>query len=109
MHRHKHLDGTAYWKQAFQKSELAQAQLLDRVYELEQEQELNAKKLGAAQAASAVKGKRKRGADPEPMHKANSQAKRRAATNRRTFPSLDEMPSLPNLSLSKGENDSASG
>lgn len=100
----KHLDGTAYWRQAFHRSELAQTKLLDKIYELEQEKDANANKAEAHGGVSAASGKRKRGVEPEPTHKANSQAKRRAASNQRALPSLNEMSSFPISNPSPGDN-----
>lgn len=35
----KHLDGTAFWRKAYEKSEAAQSALQDRIYDLEQKNE----------------------------------------------------------------------
>ncbi|KAL9618049.1 MAG: hypothetical protein Q9160_007178 [Pyrenula sp. 1 TL-2023] len=102
MSGHKHFDGTAYWRQAFQKSESAQAQLLDKLYEMEQERDAHLNSVDVHQTTSAVKGKRKRGTEPTQPRKANSQAKRRAASSQTALPSFEDTPSLPNHEYVKG-------
>jgi hypothetical protein len=75
---HEHLDSIAFWKQAYEESEAAQTKLLDRIYELEQDQNManNGQAFREMPASAITLNRRKR--KSETMAKANSQSKRRA-------------------------------
>lgn len=75
---HEHIDNTAFWKQAYEESEAARAELLDRIFELEQNQTVSRSGLATLEMAAnpVVTNKRKRKNDL--TAKANSQSKRRA-------------------------------
>ena len=82
----QHLDSTVFWKQAYETSEASQAKLLDRIYELEQNQALPGNGLTVldvpASPIAMKKGKRKN----ETVTKANSQSKRRIVPAKMPLP-----------------------
>ena len=82
----QHLDSTEFWKQAYETSEAAQAKLLDRIYELEQNQTSLGNGLTVldmpVSPIAMKKGKRKN----ETVTKANSQSKRRIVLAKTPMP-----------------------
>ena len=83
---HERLDSTAFWKQAYETSEAAQAELLDRIYELEQSQNLpqNRREVFDIPASPIAGNTRKRKNDT--TAKANSQSKRRTVIRKMPLP-----------------------
>ena len=87
---HEHIDSVSFWKQAYERSEVAQANLLDRIYELEQHQKPQDSRSKIFDLLDIpITGKRKRG--KEAVAKANCQSTRRAA------PAKPSQPSKTNL------------
>jgi hypothetical protein len=86
---HERLDSVAFWKQAYEESEAAQAKLLDRIYELEQDQSManNALTFVEMSASPVTRNRHKR--KSEAIAKANSQSKRRNV--------LPKTPQPPNI------------
>jgi hypothetical protein len=73
----EHLDSIAFWKQAYEQSEAAQTKLLDRIYELEQDQTTPRDGLAFPEVPASPIPTRKRKRNNETAAKANSQSKRR--------------------------------
>ena len=94
---HEHLDSIAFWRKAYEESEVAQAKLLDKIYELEQRHALDQDKCdlfdlprGPERPALPGLGRRKRGS--EPTARANSQSKRRAVSARTSNTADKDLP-----------------
>ncbi|KMU74089.1 hypothetical protein DIZ76_016672 [Coccidioides immitis] len=59
-----HLDSTAFWREAYEKSEAAQSRLLDRIYELEQRNGASALNVEPESGSKAPLRKRKTNGSP---------------------------------------------
>ena len=102
-------DGAAYWKQAFEKSEKAQARLLDRIHELEQPTASAASYMKSTDVGAIDKGKRKR-ENSTSIQKANSQVKRKATSTRgvqKTVESLADPISMTTFPMTASNAKSA--
>lgn len=72
----QHIDSCTFWKRAYEASEEAQAKLLDRIFELEQDQETRPKLASAIATASSEVRKRK--TQEQDVAVANSRSKRKS-------------------------------
>ena len=100
---HEHLDSTAFWRQAYEKSEAAQAKLLNKIYELELLKQLKGDGSESFEALRVgARGKRKR--SEKTTAKANSQSKRRA-TPTRSIQLLDVTTDVPSQKLNESDDE----
>lgn len=80
-----HFDSASFWKEAYEKSEAANAKLLDRIHELENNDRVNGDGKQVFKMPDPPNdGKRKRAIDAST--KANSQSKRRAVAAKPAYP-----------------------
>ncbi len=103
---HEHLDSIAFWKQAYEESEAAQAELLDKIYELEHHQNAqDSRAMIFDIPEKPANGRLKRG--NEAVAKANSQSKRRAVPAQTSQPlqtNIGEVVGTTNVQIIEGRH-----